>query len=103
MDISMTRSQMGLLLTVVGTVALAFSLRTKSQYTGEIAKVVKKAMRNNSRRLRRWSMYHPSIVLGRTISSGSWRTLTMVNDFSRSQVVLGNAIMVQAALGHTNY
>jgi hypothetical protein len=49
MDISMTRSQMGLLLTVVGTVALAFSLRTKSQYTGEIAKVVKKAMRNNSR------------------------------------------------------
>jgi hypothetical protein len=48
MDLSVSRSQIGLLLTVFGTAALAFSVRTKSQYAGETAKAVKKAKSKNS-------------------------------------------------------
>lgn len=47
MDLCITRQQIGLLLTVAGTIALAFSVRTKGQYEGEIAKVVKKAKKEN--------------------------------------------------------
>ncbi len=43
MQFSITRQQVGLLLAVLGAIALAFSVRTKSQYEGEKAEAVNKA------------------------------------------------------------
>ncbi len=47
MDLCITRQQIGLLLTIAGTVALAFSVRTKGQYEGELSKVVERAKKEN--------------------------------------------------------
>lgn len=49
MDLWITRQHIGLLLTVAGTFALAFSVRTKGQYDGEFSKVVEKAKKENPR------------------------------------------------------
>ena len=43
MQFCITRQQVGLLLTILGAIFLAFSVRTRSQYEGETAEAVKKA------------------------------------------------------------
>ena len=47
MDLSITRQQVGLLLTVAGSVALACSVRTKGQYEGELSQMVERAKRES--------------------------------------------------------
>jgi uncharacterized protein YpmB len=43
----MTLQHLGIVLTIVGTILLAFSLRIKRQYSGDLAKVVDRAKREN--------------------------------------------------------
>lgn len=47
MESCITRQQVGLLLTLAGTAALAFSVQTKRIYEDEMGKVVDKAKKSN--------------------------------------------------------
>ena len=44
----LTRQHFGIITTIVGTILLAFSLRIKRQYTGEVAKAVDDTKRQNN-------------------------------------------------------
>jgi uncharacterized membrane protein len=50
---AMTLQHIGLLLTFVGTVAVAFSVRARPQYEGEMGRVVKKLTRG-------WRLVQPT-------------------------------------------
>ncbi len=45
----MTTHQVGILLTVLGTVLLAFSLRVRRQYEGEMARFIDKSKKEDSK------------------------------------------------------
>ncbi|MFX0206138.1 MAG: hypothetical protein ACFFDT_09135 [Candidatus Hodarchaeota archaeon] len=47
MQLHITRQQIGLLVTVIGTILLAFSVRTRSQYGREMADIIQKAENKN--------------------------------------------------------
>ena len=48
MELSISRQQLGLILTVLGTAAMGFSLRTQGQYEGDAVKAVKKAKQKHT-------------------------------------------------------